>query len=111
MDDETKMLIFGTDGRKYALCIREEVNPDCIEATTKNSTSITIRECMSANIVGCLHIIDIMLNSRKYINTILQPKLLPYIRDVFSDGVSFFYHQGSTLRILLSLYYCLEKCR
>lgn len=83
MDDETKMLIFGTDGRKYVLCIREEVNPDCIQATRKNSTSIMIWACMSANIVGCLHVIDVPLNSRKYIDTIIQQKLLPSIRDVF----------------------------
>lgn len=81
-DDETKVSIFGSEGsRKYVRSrIAEEVHPVYIKVTTKNSASVMIWECISANVIGRLHVIDGTLNSRKYIDTILQPKLLPSIR-------------------------------
>ncbi|KFM64374.1 Transposable element Tcb1 transposase, partial [Stegodyphus mimosarum] len=88
--DETKISLFGSDGPKYVRCrIGEELHPDCIQATVKNPVSVMIWSCMSADGIGHLHVIDGTLNARKYIDTILEPKLLPSIRDLFSNNASF----------------------
>lgn len=94
--DETKISLFGSDGRKYVRRrVGEEVHPDCIQVTTKNPTSVMIWACMSADAVGRLHVIDGTLNSRKYIDTILKPRLVPSIRDLFPNNVRFLYQQDS----------------
>ncbi|KFM62309.1 Transposable element Tcb1 transposase, partial [Stegodyphus mimosarum] len=92
--DETKISLFGSDGRKYVRRrIGEELHPDCIQATVKNPVSVMIWSCMSADGIGRLHVIDGTLNARKYIDTILEPKLLPSIRDLFPNNASFILQQ------------------
>ncbi|GFY12895.1 transposable element Tcb1 transposase [Trichonephila clavipes] len=50
---------------------------------------------MSAVGIGHLHIIDGTLNVIKYIDTILEPKFLPSIRDLFTNNASFIFQQDS----------------
>lgn len=89
---ETKISIFGSGRIKYVRhCIGEELHPYCIQATAKNHASVMICECISPNSVGQLHAIDDILNSRMYIDIILQSKFQPFIRDLFPDNVPFFY--------------------
>jgi hypothetical protein len=65
--DESKILLFGSDGRKYVRRrVGEELHPDCIEATTKNPTCAMIWACMSANGVEHIQVIDDILNAKKY---------------------------------------------
>ncbi|KFM76885.1 Transposable element Tcb2 transposase, partial [Stegodyphus mimosarum] len=54
-----------------------------------------IWSCMSADGIGRLHVIDGTLNARKYIDTILEPKLLPSIRDLFPNNASFIFQKES----------------
>ncbi|GFU08697.1 transposable element Tcb1 transposase [Trichonephila clavipes] len=74
------------DGRKYVeRKIGEILHPDGIQATVKLPHSFMIWSCISADGMGLLHIIVETLNVRKYIDTILEPKLLPSIRDLFTN--------------------------
>ncbi|GFU81594.1 transposable element Tcb1 transposase [Trichonephila clavipes] len=52
---------------------------------------------LSADGIDHLHIIDGTLNVRKYIFTILEPNLLPSIRDQFTNNASFIFQQDSAL--------------
>ncbi len=45
--------------------VEEELHPDCIEATTKNPTSVMIWACMSADGVGHIQVIGSILNTKK----------------------------------------------
>lgn len=91
-NDENKISIFGSDRRKYVRrCYGEEVDPDFIPGTTKNSKSVIIWARMSAKVAHPFHAIDSTLNIRKYINTIL---LLPSIRELFPDNAAFFLASG-----------------
>ncbi|GFW52757.1 transposable element Tcb1 transposase [Trichonephila clavipes] len=92
--DETKISLFNSDGRKYVRHrIGQMLHPDCIQATMKYPHSF-IWSCISADAISCLHIIDGTLEVRKYID-ILEPKLLPSIRDLFINNVSFTFQQDS----------------
>jgi hypothetical protein len=75
--------------------VGEELHPDCIEATTKNQTSLMIWACMSADGVGHIQVIDGILNAKKYIATILELKLIPSIRDLFSNKALFILQNDS----------------
>lgn len=55
--------------------------PDCNQATVKNSDSVMIWSSMSADGIGCLHVIVGTLNDRKYMDTTLEPQLIPSIRN------------------------------
>lgn len=94
--DESKISLFGSDGRKYVRRrVGEELHPDCIEATTKNPTNVMIWACMSADGVGRIQVIDGILNAKKYIATILEPKLIPSIMDLFPNKAPFIFQQDS----------------
>lgn len=94
--DESKISLFGSDGRKYVRRrVGEALHPDCIEATTKNPTSVMIWACMSADGVGRIQVIDGILNAKKYIETVLEPKLIPSIRDLFPNKAPFIFQQDS----------------
>lgn len=44
--------------------LEEDLHPDYNQVTTHISTSVIIKVCMSANVVGCLALIDGTLKSR-----------------------------------------------
>ncbi|GFV69905.1 transposable element Tcb1 transposase [Trichonephila clavipes] len=94
--DEIKMPLFGSDGRK---CVRhkagEMLHPDYIQATMKYPHSVVICSCISTDYIGHLHIINGVLNVPKRIGTILEPKILLFIRDLFTNNASFLFQQDS----------------
>ncbi|GFU94928.1 DNA-binding protein SMUBP-2 [Trichonephila clavipes] len=51
--------------------------------------------CVSEDDIGCLHIINGTMNARKYIDTILEPKLLPSVKDLFPNNAAFIFQQDS----------------
>ncbi|PRD17959.1 UNVERIFIED_CONTAM: hypothetical protein NCL1_62492 [Trichonephila clavipes] len=59
------------------------LHPDCIQS------------CISADGIGHHHIIDGTLNVIKYINAVLEPKLLHSIRDLLTNNASFIFRQDS----------------
>ncbi|GFU60288.1 transposable element Tcb1 transposase [Trichonephila clavipes] len=73
----------------------EMLHPDCIQATVKYPHSFIFYSCISADGIGHRHIIDGTLNVIKYIDTILEPKLLPSARDLFTNNASFVIQQDS----------------
>ncbi len=94
--DESKISLFGSDRRKYVTGrVGEELHPDCIEATTKNPTSVMIWACMSGDGVGHIQVIDGILNAKTYIATILELKLIPSTRDLFSNKAPFIFQNDS----------------
>ncbi|KAG8193049.1 hypothetical protein JTE90_028161 [Oedothorax gibbosus] len=54
-----------------------------------------IRACMSADGMGPIQVIDGILNAKKYIETVLKPKLIPSIRDLFPNNAPFIVQQDS----------------
>ncbi|GFV03744.1 transposable element Tcb1 transposase [Trichonephila clavipes] len=91
--DGTKILLFGSDGRKYVRHRRGEMlHPDCIQATVKYPHGFMIWSSISADGIGPLDIIDVKRKARKYTDTIPEPKRLPSIRDLFTNNTSFIFH-------------------
>ena len=92
--DEVRISIFGSDGVRYVRRRVGEANlPECTVPTMKHPVSIMVWGCMSRNRVGRLQILDGIVNADKYINTVLQPKLLSSVRDIFGDGAPFTFQQ------------------
>ena len=78
--------------------IGEELHPNCIQATMKNPVSVIIWSCiLSVDGTGRLHIINGPLNAKKYIDTILESKLIHSIRGPFPNNNSFIFQQDSAL--------------
>jgi len=48
---------------------------------------------MSCNCVGQLQILEGTVNGDKYINAVLEPKLLSFARDIFGQDVTFIFQQ------------------
>jgi len=92
--DETRISIFGSDGAYY---VRrrpgEECLPACLTPTMKHPLGVMVWGCMAWNGVGRLQVIDGIMNSKKYIRDVLQPKLLPSARSLFGEGVPFLFQQ------------------
>ncbi|GFW27988.1 RNase H domain-containing protein [Trichonephila clavipes] len=59
--------------------------------------------------VGRLHMIDGTLNDRKYNDTILEPKLLPSLRNLFTNNASFIFHDEA--HFWLNGYVNKQNCR
>ena len=94
--DENKISLFSNDGRKYVRhSVSEALHPDCIEATTKKPTNVMIWSCMSADSVDRIQVIDGILNGKKYIETVLEPKLITSITDIFPNKAPFIFQQDS----------------
>ena len=87
--DETRISIFGSDGVQY---IRrrpgEEYLPQCMLPTMKHPLSIMIWGCISGEGIGRIQVCDGIINARKYIDDILEKKLLQSARDMFGTGTS-----------------------
>ena len=82
--DESKISIFGSDGINY---VRrrpgEDLLPECTLVTMKHPISVMVWGCMTRDAVGRIHIVDGILNAKKYQENILEAKLLPSIDDLF----------------------------
>ena len=92
--DETRISIFGSDGVFY---VRrrpgEECLPECLTPTMKHPVTVMIWGCMSWSGIGRIQVVNGMLNATRYIHEVLQPKLLPSVRDIFGDGAEFVFQQ------------------
>ena len=87
--------LLGSDGRKYLRRrVGEAFHPNCIEANTTDPTNVMIWKCMSADGVGRIQVIDGILNGKKYIETVLELKLIPSIRDLFPKQSSIYFSAG-----------------
>lgn len=75
--------------------VGEQLHPDCIEATTKILINVMIWACTSADGVGRIQVIYGILNAKKYVATILELKLIPFIRDLFPNKTPFIFQQDS----------------
>nr|XP_042898094.1 uncharacterized protein LOC122269374 [Parasteatoda tepidariorum] len=82
--------------RKYVRRrVGEALHPDCIEATTKDPTNVMIWACMSADGVCRIQVIGGILNAKKYIETVLKPKVIPSIRDLLPNSAPFIFQRDS----------------
>ena len=81
---ESKISIFGSDGINY---VRrrpgEGLLPECTLVTMKHPISVMVWGCMTRDAVGRIHIVDGILNTKKYQENILEAKLFPSINDLF----------------------------
>lgn len=94
--DETRISLFGSDGIKYVRRrIGEDLHPDCITRTVKHPVSVMIWGCMTSKGVGRICVINGNINAQKYINVILEPKLMPSAHDLFQDNEAFIFQQES----------------
>lgn len=92
--DETKISLFGSDGVKYIRRRKHEANlPECLIPTVKHPLSVMIWGCMSRSSVGRLQVLNGVVNADRYINEVLQEKLLQSARDMFGDGGHFLFQQ------------------
>jgi len=92
--DETWISIFGSDGVYY---VRgrpgEACLPECLTPTMKHPVAVMIWGCMSWSGVGCIQVVNGTLNATRYIQEVLEPKLLPSVCDTFGDGAEFIFQQ------------------
>lgn len=92
--DETRISIFGSDGLFY---VRrrpgEECLPECLRPTMKHPVCIMIWGCMSWHGIGRIQVINGMLNAVRYVQEVLEPKLLPSVHDIYGDSAEFIFQQ------------------
>ena len=82
--DESKISIFGSDGINYVRRRSgEDLLPECTLVTMKHPISVMVWGCMTRDAVVHIHIVDGILNAKKYQENILEAKLLPSIDDLF----------------------------
>ncbi|PRD25439.1 UNVERIFIED_CONTAM: hypothetical protein NCL1_40940 [Trichonephila clavipes] len=86
---------------KHALYSRliasySELQGEKISWTSIRSDLSDTLSCISADGIGRLHTINETLNVIKYIDIIPEHKLLPSIRDLFTNNASFIFQQDST---------------
>lgn len=81
--DESTFCILGNDGSPYVRRFPgEEFKPECLNLSVKHPTKVMVWGCMASSGVGRLHIVDGMVNARKYIE-ILQRCMLPSAQQLF----------------------------
>jgi len=59
----------------------------------KHPVAVMIWGCMSWSGVGCIQVVNGTLNATRYIQEVLEPKLLPSVCDTFGDGAEFIFQQ------------------
>ena len=92
--DESRICLFGSDGIHYVRRrVGEENLPSCTVPTMKHPQSVMIWGCMSAVKVGRLQVMEGMINAKKYIDEVLERKLLQSARDMYGDGQPFIFQQ------------------
>jgi transposase len=84
--DETRISLFASDGVRYVWRRSgEDLRPECMRPSVKYPESVMVWGCMAAGGVGRLHVVDGTLTARKYIDDVLEKKLLPSIMDIAGD--------------------------
>jgi len=59
----------------------------------KHPVTVMIWGCMSWSGVGRIQVVNGTLNATRYIHEVLEPKLIPSVRDIFGDAVDFIFQQ------------------
>lgn len=94
--DETKISIFGSDGIQY---VRrrpgEDLLPECLNVTVKHPLSVMIWGCMSWHGVGRIQVLSGTINANRYIQEILEPKLLASASQLFGSRDFIFQQDGA----------------
>lgn len=96
--DESKISIFGSDGIRYVRRRPGEENlPACTVPTMKHPVSVMLWGCMSSTGVGRLKILEGHVTAKKYIDEVLQGRLLRSAADLFGEGNRdfIFQHDGA----------------
>jgi hypothetical protein len=93
--DESRISIFGQDGIQYVRRRKGEAyRPECCTPTMKHPVSVMIWGCMAREGIGRLQIMDGNVNARKYIDTVLEKKLMASAKDIFKvDNPDFIFQQ------------------
>lgn len=92
--DETRISLFGSDGKTYVRRRPGEAYlPQCMTPTVKHPLSIMVWGCMSWSHVGRIQVLNGMINADRYINEVLEKKLLQSARDIFGEGRPFVFQQ------------------
>lgn len=87
--DETKINLHSSDGIMYVRRrTGEEFLPSCTLRTVKFPTSVMLWGCMCAGGIGRLHVIQGTVTGEKYIQDILEKKMLPSAADLFQSDVN-----------------------
>jgi hypothetical protein len=69
--DESTFCLFGDQAHAYVRRFPgEEYKPECINVSVKHPLKIMVRGCMAASGVGRLHIVEGMVNTAKYNDTL-----------------------------------------
>lgn len=89
--DESTFCILGNHGSPYVRRFPgEEFKPECLNLSVKHPTKVMVWGCMASSGVGRLHIVDGMVNARKYMYIeILQRCMLPSAQQLFSGEYIF----------------------
>jgi hypothetical protein len=74
--DESTFCLFGNQAHTYVRFPEKEFKLECRNLTVKHPLKIMVRGCMAASGIGRLHIVDGMVNAKKYIG-ILQKCMVP----------------------------------
>jgi len=92
--DECRISIFGSDGVFYVRRRSgEECLPECLTPTMKHPVSVMVWACMAWSGVGWMQLINGTLNASRYINEVLETKLMPSVHDIFGDISEFVFQQ------------------
>lgn len=87
------------DGQKYVRRRIEELHPDFIQAAVKNPLLSGMlwfdHACQQRILIAFMSLMEMSLNARKYIVTILELKLVPSTRDLFPNIASFIFQLDS----------------
>jgi len=92
--DESKISLFGSDGIQY---VRRRVGeahlPACTIPTMKHPVSVMIWSCMSREGVGRIKVLGGTVTARRYIDEVLEEKLVRSAADIFGPDVNDFIFQ------------------
>jgi transposase len=92
--DESRISLFGSDGIHYVRRRVGEANlPSCTVPTMKHPQNVMIWGCMSAVGVGRLAVIQGTVNAKRYIDEVLERKVLQSAKDLFGEGEDFTFQQ------------------
>jgi hypothetical protein len=100
--DESTFCLFGNQAHTYVRRFPgEEFKTECMNLTVKHPLKIMVWGCMAASGVGRLHIVDVMVNAKKYIG-ILQKCMVPSAQQLFRN--QFFSRMAMHHAIVLNWY-------
>lgn len=93
--DESKFLLYGSDGKRYVRRFKDErLSDQCTIKTTRGRIGIMIWGCFSQRGLGKLHFIKGTVNASEYIK-ILDNYLLPSITELFAENEEFIFQQDN----------------